>query len=66
MIQAFSPFRLFSVCFVFIIASYCGSIKQANAQSQALNGQIEGVVTDATGAAVPNASLYDQKYRNRN
>lgn len=26
-------------------------------QSQALNGQIEGFVTDATGAAVPNASV---------
>lgn len=30
---------------------------QANAQSQALNGQIEGVVTDSAGAAVPNASI---------
>ncbi len=27
------------------------------AQSQALNGQIEGVVTDANGASVPNASI---------
>ncbi|MGI8555847.1 MAG: TonB-dependent receptor domain-containing protein [Pyrinomonadaceae bacterium] len=30
---------------------------QANAQSQALNGQIEGVVTDSAGAAVPNAAV---------
>jgi Carboxypeptidase regulatory-like domain/TonB dependent receptor len=30
---------------------------QANAQSQALNGQIEGVVTDSTGAAIPNAAI---------
>jgi hypothetical protein len=30
---------------------------QNYAQSQALNGQIEGVVTDAAGAAVPNASV---------
>lgn len=31
--------------------------QQANAQANALNGQIEGVVTDANGAAVPNASI---------
>ncbi len=29
----------------------------ASAQSQALNGQIEGTVVDATGAVVPNASI---------
>lgn len=29
----------------------------ARAQSQALNGQIEGVVTDASGAAIPNAKI---------
>jgi hypothetical protein len=33
------------------------SFYQIQAQSQALNGQIEGVVTDAQGAAVPNASI---------
>ncbi len=54
MIQASSQFRLFSLCLLVIILLY-GSIFQANAQSQALNGQIEGVVTDAAGAAVPNA-----------
>jgi Carboxypeptidase regulatory-like domain/TonB dependent receptor len=31
--------------------------QQANAQANALNGQIEGVVTDTNGAAVPNASI---------
>lgn len=31
--------------------------QQANAQANALNGQIEGVVTDANGAAVPSASI---------
>lgn len=30
---------------------------QVSAQSQALNGQIEGVITDANGAAVPNATV---------
>lgn len=41
---------VFSALFLF----GCG---ESNAQSQALNGQIEGTVTDATGAAVPNASI---------
>jgi Carboxypeptidase regulatory-like domain len=56
MIQALSPFRIFSLCFL-VITLLCGSVYQANAQSQALNGQIEGTVTDASGAAVPNASV---------
>ncbi|MCB1023247.1 MAG: TonB-dependent receptor [Acidobacteria bacterium] len=38
--------------FVVVIAM---SATHVNAQSQALNAQIEGSVTDATGAAVPNA-----------
>ncbi|MER3630984.1 MAG: hypothetical protein C4325_01425, partial [Blastocatellia bacterium] len=29
----------------------------ANAQSQAMNGQIEGTVTDTNGAAVPSVSV---------
>jgi hypothetical protein len=41
---------VFSALFIF-------GFGEVNAQSQALNGQIEGVVTDATGAAVPNASI---------
>jgi hypothetical protein len=32
-------------------------ISNVSAQSQALNGQIEGVVTDTNGAAVPNATV---------
>lgn len=56
MIQALSPFRIFSLCFLFITL-FCVSVYQANAQSQALNGQIEGIVTDAAGAAIPNASI---------
>ncbi|MDQ4123161.1 MAG: TonB-dependent receptor [Acidobacteriota bacterium] len=33
------------------------SVVQLNAQSQALNGQIEGTITDPNGAAVPNAAV---------
>jgi hypothetical protein len=40
-----------------LVTLFIGSAHQINAQSQALNGQIEGVVTDATGAAIPNASI---------
>ncbi|MCU1290866.1 MAG: Outer rane receptor for ferrienterochelin and colicin [Acidobacteria bacterium] len=36
---------------------FLSSQVSVQAQSQALNGQIEGVVTDAAGAAVPNASI---------
>ncbi len=56
MIQASRPFRL--LLFFSIIAAFiCGNAYRANAQSQALNGQIEGTVTDSAGAAVPNASV---------
>ena len=34
-----------------------GGFYQVNAQSQALNGQIEGIITDANSAAVPNATI---------
>ncbi len=51
--QALSPVKLFLFCLlVCSLFAY-----QANAQSQALNGQIEGVVTDSTGAAIPNAAI---------
>jgi hypothetical protein len=56
MIQKLSLFRLASLCLL-ILTLFSGSVYQVNAQSQALNGQIEGVVTDATGAAIPNASI---------
>lgn len=36
---------------------FAGSFYRADAQSQALNGQIEGVVTDSAGAAIPNAAI---------
>jgi hypothetical protein len=48
--------KLFLFCLL-ACALFAGSFQQVNAQSQALNGQIEGVVTDATGAAIPNASI---------
>lgn len=48
--------RISSLCLlVFTVFIY--SIYSINAQSQALNGQIEGIVTDTNGAAVPNASI---------
>ncbi len=56
MIQASRPFRLFLLFSIFIAFVSVG-VRQTNAQSQALNGQIEGTVTDASGAAVPNASV---------
>lgn len=34
-----------------------GCLQNAQAQSQALNGQIEGIVADANGAAIPNAKI---------
>ncbi len=48
--------KLFALC-VLITALGFGSAIIVNAQSQALNGQIEGVVTDSSGAAVPNAAI---------
>ena len=47
------PFALFFLT----LALYVGGATLVNAQSQALNGQIEGVVTDASGAAIPNAAV---------
>lgn len=48
--------RVFTFCLL-LSAVILPSFYQTQAQSQALNGQIEGVVTDAQGAAVPNASI---------
>lgn len=48
--------RVFSFCLL-LSAVVLPNFYQTQAQSQALNGQIEGVVTDAQGAAVPNASI---------
>lgn len=42
------------VCFLIILLGTGASVL---AQSQALNGQIEGTVTDANGAALPNVSI---------
>ena len=44
--------------FVFLLLLFgTGIHNKVNAQSQALNGQIEGVVADASGATVPNATV---------
>ena len=56
MLKASVLLRMF-LCCLFLLSFFTIGLYQANAQSQALNGQIEGVVTDATGAAVPNASI---------
>lgn len=56
MFQALSRIRLFSLCLSAFVV-FGGGLRIADAQSQALNGQIEGVVTDAAGAAVPNAPV---------
>lgn len=55
MFQKIHPTRFFS--FFIVLALLLGVCIEANAQAQALNGQIEGVVTDASGGAVPNASI---------
>lgn len=43
--------------FLMLSTSAAVGVRQVNAQSQAINGQIEGVVTDSAGAAVPNAAI---------
>lgn len=43
--------------FMVLLALFAGNVYQAKAQSQALNGQIEGLVTDASGASLPNANV---------
>lgn len=54
--QALRSVKMLFLCLL-ACSIFAGSFSQVNAQSQALNGQIEGVVTDATGAAVPNATI---------
>lgn len=49
-VRAFFFISLFAMLFAF-------SSNQINAQSQALNGQIEGVVTDSNSATVPGAPI---------
>ena len=56
MLKTISIKLLFSYGLLFFAVLAFGFV-QTRAQSQALNGQIEGVVTDANGAALPNASI---------
>lgn len=49
-------FRLLYLCAAIVVIGLA-NLQTTYAQSQALNGQIEGVVTDASGARVPNASI---------
>jgi len=48
--------KLFASCAFLLVLGLTVTF-QANAQSQALNGQIEGTITDPNGAAVPSASV---------
>ncbi len=48
--------RLRSLCFLTLAIAICG-FYQVKAQSQATNGQIEGVVADSNGGAVANATV---------
>src|SRR2546426_2266448 len=43
--------------FIFAMALLLSANVSGLAQSQALNGQIEGTVTDSNGAIIPNASI---------
>ena len=56
MTQTLSQIHVLTFCILFC-SFLAGGFYQVNAQSQALNGQIEGVVTDSTGGAVPNATI---------
>ena len=56
MLKTLSIKLMFSYGLLFFAVLAFGFV-QTCAQSQALNGQIEGVVTDANGAALPNASI---------
>lgn len=47
----------FFICALAVAFSFAVSTPSAFAQSQALNGQIEGTVTDQTGAAVEGATI---------
>ncbi|HEX9927676.1 MAG TPA: carboxypeptidase regulatory-like domain-containing protein [Pyrinomonadaceae bacterium] len=56
MSQASSLVKLLASC-AFLLIFGLAAVFQVSAQSQALNGQIEGTITDPNGAAVPNASV---------
>ncbi len=45
------------LCGLLFGAFFVTGVNRSYAQSQALNGQIEGIVTDANGAALPNAAI---------
>ncbi|MDQ3132646.1 MAG: TonB-dependent receptor [Acidobacteriota bacterium] len=51
-----SMMRVFSFCILLTAIIFAG-LHQTPAQSQANNGQIEGVVTDANGSAIANSTI---------
>lgn len=48
--------KLFSLAVLFLVFAAATAVK-VDAQSQALNGQIEGIVSDANGAAIASATV---------
>jgi len=54
--QARIAIRIFFYCLLVGVFTM-GTVYNAQAQSQALNGQIEGTITDSSGGAVPNATV---------
>jgi hypothetical protein len=56
MTKSSSLLRTFTYCCIVATIFLFGFI-QAKAQSQALNGQIEGTVTDSNGGSIPNAPV---------
>ena len=54
--QARTATRIFFYCLLIGVFTI-GTSYIARAQSQALNGQIEGTITDASGGAVPSAKV---------
>ena len=57
MFQAARLNRILFLCLLAAFAFCFADLQRAHAQSQALNGQIEGTVTDQTGATIPNATI---------
>lgn len=54
--QAKVAIRIFFYCLLVGVFTI-GTAYNSQAQSQALNGQIEGTITDSSGGAVPNATV---------
>jgi Carboxypeptidase regulatory-like domain/TonB dependent receptor len=56
MTKTSSLLRTFTYCSI-VVVLFCFSFVRISAQSQALNGQIEGTVSDSNGGSIPNAPV---------